>query len=207
MAKLALSFAAFLILFTFSHARDLQQPFPDSDSDSDSDSNSDSNSDLVSASERITNIKPEQHDTVSLSLESVDPVPLTILSLRPIDGRRHVHPRRPCHHRREIHYGNDGIVLTDGARRPFLRSHSKAQRLPEMEMMDRREIHYGNDAIVLTDGDRRPFLRSHSAVQRLPEMEMMDRHDVHHYRRHHAHGHHHHDGWLSEKVRDFMNMF
>ncbi|XP_027346141.1 protein naked cuticle homolog 2-like [Abrus precatorius] len=127
-------FFSLLFLFTLSHARDIQNPFPHP--------------------KPLSEPEPKPHDTVSFPLHTIDPVPLTLLHFRPIN--RHLHPGRPlplpsqlplslrnghrrCRHghRREISYGNDMLVDASGGSRQiptrWVRAHSVAEpRLPEM---------------------------------------------------------------------------
>ncbi|KAK7304948.1 hypothetical protein VNO77_42842 [Canavalia gladiata] len=186
MAKLATSvslFLSLLFLFTLSHARNIQDLLPESKPESEAATYPEPN-------------KPQRHhDTVSFTLDSVDPVPLTFLHFHPIN--RHFNP----------------------ARHPLLLSLRTGHR--RCRHGHRREIPYGNDAIVLSDAvgeDRRiqpRWVRVHSFTEpRLPEMvgHPDSDHDLDHKHHHHVHGEHHHhhhheDGWFAKKIRKFLNLF
>ncbi|XP_020222617.1 uncharacterized protein LOC109805077 [Cajanus cajan] len=90
-----LSLLLLLLLLTLSHARNLQTSFPEPQPKSEP--------------------QPHQHDTVSFTVDSLDPLPLTLLRFRPINRRFHPLPlgSRCRHaHRRQIAYGNDMIQLS-----------------------------------------------------------------------------------------------
>ncbi|KAL2322426.1 hypothetical protein Fmac_026805 [Flemingia macrophylla] len=160
-------FLSLLFLLSLSHARDLQtattEPKPESQS------------------EPLT--KPQQHDTVSFTINSVDPVPLTLLRFRPIN--RHFPPlslrsgHRRCRHGRprQIPYGNDMIHIADAdaasqIRPRWVTVHSSATVKP------------------------RPYAT-------------VDAHEFSREHRHHRHYHHHvrEESWFAKKIRKFLNLF
>ncbi|KAG5138279.1 hypothetical protein AAZX31_08G292900 [Glycine max] len=163
----ALLLSSLLFLLTLSRARDLPNPFS----------------------------QPKPHSepkTVSFTIDTIDPVPLTLLRFRPIN--RHFQPGRPlplslrtghrrCRHRREIPYGNDAILVGDAA---------AASRIHPR------------------------WVRLHSAAEtRFPAtVERQDSdhdHDHEHHHQHHGERHHHHhrhkESWFAKKIRKFMKLF
>ncbi|KAG4921077.1 hypothetical protein JHK82_050012 [Glycine max] len=166
---------SFLFLLTLSRARDVPNPFSEPKPDSEPGSH-----------------HPEPK-TVSFTIGTIDPVPLTLLRFRPIN--RHFQPGRPlplslrtahrrCRHghRREIPYGNDAILLGDAAAA--------------------RRIHPR-------------WVRVQSAAEtRLPAtVERLDSDREHRHRGENDHHHHHHqhhrleESWFAKKIRKFMNLF
>jgi hypothetical protein len=91
----------FLFTITLSRARDLQNQLPESNS------------------ETTTRSKPQQYDTVSFNLNSVDHVPLTFLDFRPINC--HIRPQQqrplpldfPLSHHRCRHSHRHQILSND----------------------------------------------------------------------------------------------
>ncbi|OIW11749.1 hypothetical protein TanjilG_10951 [Lupinus angustifolius] len=130
-----------------------------------------------------------QHDTVSFSLHTADPVvPLTFVTFRPIN--RHV-PRNPL---------PLSLSLRTGKRR--------------CRHGHRRPIPYGHDAIVMSDAAVDPSNRGvvrqiptrwarfqGGARMRFPEVNPSKHHLLLHRK---VHGD---EGWFSNKIRMFLNMF
>jgi hypothetical protein len=149
----------FHFTITLSRARDLQNQLPESNS------------------ETTTRSKPQQYDTVSFNLNSVDHVPLTFLDFRPIN--RHIRPQqqRPLpldfplsHHR--CRHGHRRQILSNDA-------NTKDRRIPKRFKK-------------ISDGE-------------MFYPQVMPNHD-HDHDHHHNH-HHHEKGWFAEKIHELMNLF
>ncbi|KAK7243602.1 hypothetical protein RIF29_38407 [Crotalaria pallida] len=170
MARVAASLTILLfLLFTFSRARasEIHDSFPESKPESET-------------TKQINHEPHQQHDTVSFTVETSDPVPLTFVTFRPINR----HPRlRPLPLPLSLRLGN---------RRCRLGRH-------------RREIPYGNDMIVRSDAAVvDPAIRE--AVRQIPSnvARFRDRRVVIHSNHHEKE---HEKGWFSNKIRPFLNMF
>ncbi|WJX31902.1 hypothetical protein P8452_20289 [Trifolium repens] len=163
----------FLFTITLSRARDLQIQLPESNS------------------ETTTRSKPQQYDTVTFNLNSVDHVPLTFLDFRPIN--RHIRPQQQhslplgfplthhrCRHghRRQIPYGNDMILSNDAS--------TKDRRIPKR-------------FTKIRDGEM-----FYSQVMSLYPHHI---HSHHHDHDHHHNHHHHEKGWFAKKIHELMNLF
>ncbi|XP_061368311.1 uncharacterized protein LOC133311300 [Gastrolobium bilobum] len=203
MARIASSvtvFLSLLFLFTFSYARDIQHTLAESKSETESESGS--AADIHPEPETTRwNSKPQQHDTVSVNLDSLDSVPLTFLSFRPIN--RHGHPRRPLplsirhafrrcrhgHHRREIPYGNDAIVLSNAANGDHRDGFNPANLNGDVGRITTRWMGF-----------------PHAEKRFLKKMDLHNHH-------HHIHSHHHHrdeehrEGWFTKTIHKFMDLF
>ncbi|KAK7386995.1 hypothetical protein VNO78_27426 [Psophocarpus tetragonolobus] len=171
MATIASFVTVFLSLLTLSLARDLPNPFSEPKPDS----------------EPQLHPKP-RHDTVSFTIHTIDPVPLTLLRFRPI--HRRFQPGRPlplslraAHrrhgHRLEIPYGNDAILSDDAAatRRIWTTFQPAADaRLP-------------------------------ATVYRLDSDHKHHHHGEEHHHHQHQHQHHRMESWFAKKFRKFLNLF
>jgi len=175
MARIAPSLTAllsFLFLLTLTLARDLQTPF----------------SEPKPQSEPVNRPEPKpQHGTVSFTVDTIDPVPLTFLRFRPIN--RHFHHlrssplplslrsgRRRCHngHRLQIPYGNDAIVLDNASAR---RIHPRWVT-----------VHADAETRALATAERVDSVREH-----------------HHRGEIHHHHHHREENSFAKKIRKFLN--
>lgn len=168
MARVVISVFVFLFLFTLSRARDLHAP----------------ETNEPETTTRPHNFKPQKHDTVLLTLDSIDPLPLTLHDFRPVN--RHIHPRRSL-----------PLPLSLSLRR--------------CRHGHRRQIPYGNDMIVHSDastGDRQIPLRW-TVFRPLSEISGDDTEYHHHHHAHsQRHHHHHHEkGWFAKRINEFLNLF
>ncbi|GAU12606.1 hypothetical protein TSUD_132160 [Trifolium subterraneum] len=171
----------FLFTITLSRARDLQNPLPESNS------------------QTTTRSKPQQYDTVTFNLNSVDHVPLTFLDFRPIN--RHIRPQQQ-HQQRSLPFD-------------FPLSHHRCRH------GHRRQIPYGNDMILSNDAnikDRRiskRFTKIRDGEMFYPQVMSLYPHHIHshhqdqdHDHDHHHHHHHHHEkGWFAKKIHELLNLF
>ncbi|CAJ1964956.1 unnamed protein product [Sphenostylis stenocarpa] len=176
MARIAHSvavFLSFLFLLTLTLARDLQNPV----------------SEPKPQSEPVNRPQPKtQHDTVSFTIESIDPVPLTFLRFRPVN--RHVHYDRPFPLPLSLHSGH----------RRCRHGH-------------RLQIPYGNDAILLDNAAARrihPHWVPVHTASKMRDLATAERADsVREHRHHHGENHHQHrtENWFAKKIREFLNLF
>ncbi|XP_058782393.1 uncharacterized protein LOC131656805 [Vicia villosa] len=158
-----------------------------------------------SLSESATRSKPQQYDTVSFNLNSIDHLPVTLLDLRTINRHGHVlrpfpvgfplsHRRCRHGHRRQIPYGNDMILA----------NHASTKH---------RQISYGKDMILANDvttKDRqiqKRLTRIHGGEGVMYPQVMGFNHPHIHSQDHHHHHHHHEKSWFSKKIHEFLNLF
>ncbi|KAL9319653.1 hypothetical protein ACSQ67_011492 [Phaseolus vulgaris] len=179
MARIAPSltvFLSFLFLLTLTLAHDLQNPFPEP----------------KPQSEPLNSPEPKTQDgTVSFTVATIDPVPLTFLRFRPIN--RHFH---------HVHPSALPLSLRSGHRR-CRHGHGHGHGL---------QIPYGNDAIVLDKASARRIhprwvtVHADAEVRSLTTAERFDSVREHHHRGQ-IHHQHREENSFAKKIRKFLNLF
>ncbi|KAK7333688.1 hypothetical protein VNO80_30465 [Phaseolus coccineus] len=175
MARIAPSlaiFLSFLFLHTLTLARDLQNPFLEH----------------KPQSEPVNRLEPKTQDsTVSFTVDTIDPVPLTFLRFRPIN--RHFHHVRPS-----------PLPLS------LRSSHRRCRHGHQLQ------IPYGNDAIVLDKASARRIhprwvtVHADAEVRALTTAERFDSVREHHHRGE-IHHQHREENSFAKKIRKFLNLF